>query len=260
MSDPTKKKLFPKVATLVFYKLKKLWVAVNSDMGGSQIKHHGDLRLLVLISITAGIHRLVRGILAEIQGNSIDCLDLVTRSFVEALINVKYILEDDTEMRARAYIVQDNKDRITALKRLIPLLETQNAPAMAKVTDAEKCKKLQKEIEAELTELETQHGTKNLIWPDLKQRAKKSNNEELYATAIWLLSLDTHLTARGLDRFIKEKPDGGVIVDLGQDLSRASLILTTIYTTYMALLNECSQRLGCPQKTVIKPFDDFPLH
>ena len=255
----TKLLRFPTDAEKTFKRLEQLWDFVDSTISKQTISTNNDLRLLVLASITTATHRLIRGVIAQIKNLYIDGVDILTRSLAEGLINVKYIIEDETQMRARAYIVADHIDRINSLKRLISLLEQKKAPGMATVTDAERYKMLKSQLETELLGFKNQYGEDNLVWPNLEQRARMSNSEELYATVIWLLSLDSHLTARGLDRFMKEKEDGGVIIDLGQDLSRISLHLTTIYITYMALLNECSTRLDIPLKKDLEQFDNLQV-
>ena len=249
---------FPSDAEDIFRKLESLWNFVDSKISRQTIDHKNDLRLLILASVTAATHRLIRGVIAQINSGSVDGMDILTRSLIEGMINIKYIIEDNTQMRARAYIVADYSDRIKSLKRLIPLLEQEKAPGMATVTDDKHYKNLQSQLEKELLEFQEEYGKDNLIWPSLEQRAQISNSEELYATAIWLLSLDSHLTARGLDRFMKEKEDGGVIIDLGQDLSRVGMHLRTIYITYIALLNECCTYFNLPKREDLEPFDIIP--
>lgn len=242
--------IFPADAKDVYLKLDKLWQTVNSQLINDHINLRDELRFLVLMSITGAIHRLVRGILTEIKGGSVDGLDLMSRSIIEGLITVKYVIEDDTQMRSNAYIAHDHTDRINALKRLIPISEKQKNS-----TDTKNYKQLLAQLEKELTDLKKLHGEKNLIWPTLELRAKASGNEELYATAVWLLSSYSHMTVRALDHYMKQKEDGGIVIELGQDLSRTYMNLASVYTTYLTLLNECSIRIGIPKKEILAQFD-----
>lgn len=238
-------------------KLQELWTFADSTLPKLEFKTPIDLRHLLLVSHTGALHRLVRGILAGFKSGSIDALDMLTRSIVEGLINCKYVLEDKTQMRARAYIVHDHKDRLKTVKKLIPLLEQGKAKGMATVTDADRYRKIEETIKQELDDFEKQYGKKNLEWGSLEQRAKASNSEELYTTAFWLLSLDTHLTARGLDRFMKED-NSKVVIELGQDPSRIPLHLRTAYISYMALLNENCNSFGTPPRKDLDKFDFIP--
>jgi len=238
--------------------LEELVWLVDNALGKKTIQMKKDLRLLMLASNTAAMHRIARAVVVGIRGGSVDGIDILTRSIVEGLINTKYILEDETQMRTRAYITHDYKDRIEALGRLIPLLERGVTKGMAMVTDAERYKKLKYSLESELKQLEKKFGKENLIWPSLKQRAKLCKAEELYATAFWLLSLDAHMTARGLDRYMREKKDGGIVIELGQDLSRLYMHLRTIYISYLALLNENCNYFGLPTRDELKKYDFIP--
>lgn len=236
-------------------KLEELWNFANSATQGHTIQWQSDLRRVILMSMTGAFHRTIRAILSEIRGGSVDGLDSHVRSLVEGLINTKYIIEDNTQMRARAYIAHDHRDRIAELRRLIPLLERNAAPGMATATDAERYRNLLAQLEQELNQTEAQYGRDSIRWPSLEERARTSNTEELYATAFWLLSLDAHMTARGLDRFMREGENNNLIIELGQDLSRVYMHLRTAYISYLALLNESSNMLKVPSRQELDRFE-----
>lgn len=246
---------FPSEAKVMLDKVESLWKYADTATQGHTIQWQGDLRRVILMQMTGAFHRTIRAILAEIRGGSVDGLDSHTRSIVEGLISTKYILEDDTQMRARAFIAHDHRDRISSLRRLIPLLDRNAAPGMATVTDAQRYRNLLAQLEQELIQTEAQYGKNNIRWPSLQERARLSNSEELYATAFWLLSLDAHMTSRGLDRFMREGVNNNLIVELGQDLSRSYMHLRTIYISYLALLNECNRLFGVPPRRELDQFE-----
>lgn len=160
---------FPEDAKVVFQKLENLWNVVNKEIGEKNLETNGDLRLYTLTSITAAVHRLIRGVIAQINNGSIDGVEILARTVTEGMINVKYILEDQTQMRAHAYITDDIVDRIKSLNRLIPLFEKNKAPGFIGIADAEKYKGLKKTLEKELSESYEKYGKKNLYWPKLKE-------------------------------------------------------------------------------------------
>lgn len=239
-------------------KLEALWNYADRTLGSQSFASKNDLRLVILSSVTAAIHRLTKSTMVQLKGGSTAGLDTILRSCGEGLINVKYILEDETQMRARAYIIDDHRDRITSIERLIPFFKEREELSLTTSADSERLKKLQDQLKQELSDFESKYGKDKLVWPRLDQRAQRSKTEGIYTTVIWLLSLDAHLTARGLDRFMKEKADGGLIIDLGQDLSRIDLYLKTAYIIYMALLNECSTYFNLPPRAGLDRFDFIP--
>lgn len=241
----------------LFKKLQELWEHIDSALSGRTLLSNNDLRLVILASVIGATHRIIRAIITQIKNGSVDGIDILVRSLVEGLINVKYIIEDETQMRARAYIVDDLRDRLSSIKRLIPMLEQGTARGMATVTDTDRYRQLQQQLQQERQDLINRYGQENLNWPALEQRARQSGSEELYATAIWLLSLDVHMTARGLDRFMSEN-NNSVVIELGQDLSRIYLHLRTIYIIYVALLNECNRHFGIPPREEFDKFDFIP--
>ena len=126
---------------------------------------------------------------------------------------------------------------------------------MATVTDAQRYRNLLAQLEQELTQTETQYGRDTIRWPSLQERARLSNAEELYATAFWLLSLDAHMTSRGLDRFMRDGGNNNFVVELGQDLSRSYMHFRTAHICYLALLNESNRLFGVPPREELDRFE-----
>ena len=234
-------------------KLRSLWMFSKQEMSSKTFITKEDIRLIILIQITNAASKIIHSVLAQIDNDSFYGLDYLSRPLIEALINYKYIKEDSTQMRARAFIVDDIRSRLKNIKRLIPLLENNLAPVMSTVTDANRYKELQEQLEKEQNELVSQYGKDNLNFLDLLERAKRSGTLEIYATAYWLLSEDAHLTARGLDRFMRE--EGGQLSVTGDmDLNRFEMNLKTFYIVFSALLNECSEQFGIPDKEGLNEF------
>lgn len=126
--------------------LEKLWKFSEDAMRGKTFKTGNDLRKIILLQITAATSRTIHSALIQIKGNSFYALDFLLRPIVEGLINYKYIKEDPTQMRTRAFIMDDIRTRLADVRRLIPLLERNRAPGMSKVTDAAGYRKLEKQL------------------------------------------------------------------------------------------------------------------
>ena len=237
--------------------LDKLWQFSETGMRGKTFETGGDLRKIILLQITAAVSRTIHSALTQIKGESFYGLDFLLRPIVEGLINYKYIKEDETQMRARAFIMDDIRTRLADIRRLIPLLDRGQAPGMATVTDAGRYRQLETRLLQEQTDLNNQYGQENLVLPNIEERARQSGTSEIYATVYWLLCQDTHLTARGLDRYMRED-NGQLSVVWDLSLDRFLITLRTFYIIYIALLNECSDNFGIPIKKDLAPFDNIP--
>jgi hypothetical protein len=117
--------------------LEELWKFFDARLKNYSLKTN-DLRLGLLLNMTVAVHRLIRGFLAQLKGGSNDFLESRLRTLIEADININYILADETGNRARAFILDGKRSRITALKRILRLLEQKKAPAMAEVNTIER--------------------------------------------------------------------------------------------------------------------------
>lgn len=247
----------PETSIPLIRRLKELWQFSERAMRGQTFETQGDLRLIILLQITTITSRTIHSALTQINGNSFYGLDFLLRPLVEGLINYKYIKEDPTRMRARAFIADDIRIRLSNVRRLIPLLERNQAPGMATVADAQRYRQLEAQLEQEQTELTAQYGEENLRFPSLEARARASGTLEIYATAYWLLCQDTHLTARGLDRYMREE-NGQLSITWDQDLDRFHMHIRTFYIIFSALLAECSEQFGIPNMEELKQFEQIP--
>jgi len=141
--------------------LEELWNFLDVRLRSYKLKTH-DLRLIVLLQMTVAMHRIIRGFIAQLKGGSNDNLQSNLRTLTEATININYILSDDTDNSAKAFILDSKRSRITALGRLIKLLEQDRAPSMARVNSIESYKELKLSLEQELSEQESRLGANNV--------------------------------------------------------------------------------------------------
>ncbi len=231
--------------------LEELWNFFHECLKGYSLET-SDLRFGLLLNMTVMVHRLIRGFLAQLKGDSNDFLESRLRAMVEADFTITYILADETGNRARAFILDAKRSRLRALTRILRLLEQKKTPAMEEVNTIENYKKLKLSLEQELS------GKEHIKWPNLELRAKAVNAEELYATVIWSFSEDTHMTAEGLNRYLRSI-EGGIGVLVGLDLSELDRQVQTAYISYLALLNTCSQHLGFPTHEELQSFNSSDM-
>jgi sugar/nucleoside kinase (ribokinase family) len=237
--------------------LEDLWNFFEARLKSYKLKTH-DFRLIVLLNMTLAVHRLIRGFMAQLKGGSNDGLQSYLRTLTETTININYILSDDTDNSAKAFILDSKRSRSKALGRIINLLEQDGAPSMARVNSIESYKKLKLRLEQELSEQESRLGANNVNWPRIVDRAVIGNCDEMYATVFWHFSQDTHMTADSLDRFAKEV-DGGIAFTTKPDLSDLDLEIQSAYAYYFIFINLCSEKLGFPAEEELRKFHDSEM-
>ncbi len=240
--------------TSTFQFLKELHTFFSGVISNKKF-HAKDLRFLMLMSISIATHKLVYGVITLVEENSPDEADILLRTIVEGFINLKYIFEDESLMRVRAFVVNDHKDRIKTLNKLIRLLKDKKAPGMATVTNVDRYEQLKVQIEAELNEFETQFGKDSLLWPSLAERARLANCSEMYATTYWLLCLDAHMSSRSLDKYLSDQ-SGQLTFKSKPDEVRVNLCLQSTAICYMALVNEFFERFAISENEEVKQFDE----
>ncbi len=235
--------------------LDELWNWGDKALSGRPLPTT-DFRLTILFQLTGATHRLVRGLIAQIRGGSVDGLEGTIRRMIEALITVKYILGEDSQDRAIAFIADDVRSRRSMCERILALMKKNKAPVMSLDTTEQDWRDHLHRLSAELKRLETVHAGKDLKWPSLEERARLSDTGELYATVYWLFSHTEHLTSRGLNKFMKER-DGDIFFNLENDATTIDPFIRMACIYYVSFLNECSERTGYPEKKDLARFDSI---
>jgi hypothetical protein len=236
-----------------FKQLEDLWNFVDTRLNNYDLSTK-DLRFVVLFHMTGATHRIIRGFIAQLKEGSNDDVESKLRTLNEATININYILADETGNRAKAFLINGTRSRLSAIRRILDLLRKEKAPAMAEVANIKKYERLQSNLEKEISDSESLFGKENILWPNLEQRAQKGNSEEIYATAFWLFSESSHMTAEGLNRFLRDN-DGVITMTTELDLTRLDQEIQTAFVSYIAFLNTCSQKLGFPPENELEEFN-----
>lgn len=136
--------------------LTELWNFYDQRLKNFRI-NATTLRFFLLLTMTVASHRLIRGFLAQLNGGSNDNLDSKLRTLTETAINIQYILGEETDNRAKAYVLNGVASRINALDKIIGLLEQNNADAWAAINSIEGYKELRREKQLELSDLKARY-------------------------------------------------------------------------------------------------------
>ncbi len=233
--------------------LEELWNFFDGSLMNSRLKT-SNLRFFLLLTMTVASHRLIRGFLAQLRGGSNDNLESKLRTLMETALNIHYILGDETDDRAKAYILNGGASRVNALDKIIELLEQKKAEAWAAINSTEGYKELRKEKQQELSDLKARFGVENYSWPKIELRARAQDLEELYATIFWYFSEDTHMTSPGLDRILSNV-EGRIAFSTNLDLSGLDMEIQTAYASYLEFINLCSDKLDFPAKEELSKFN-----
>ena len=131
--------------------LEELWNFFDARLRNYSLRT-SDLRLKLLLALTIAAHRLIRGFIAQLKGGSNDNLQSKLRTLTEAFINVKYILFDENDFRAKAFVLDSKKLRVRTLDKIIMLMEKERAPSMATINSLESYKELRDSLKQEVSE------------------------------------------------------------------------------------------------------------
>jgi hypothetical protein len=229
--------------------LRSLWKFSEDEMRGKDYQTKNDLRLIVLLQITGAASRIVSSVIGQIDGGAFYNLEMLLRPLVEGIINYKYIKEDKTQMRARAFIVDDLGSRIKNVRKIT------TSPYVSTISpqDIEGYKRLMIQLEAEKQEMIQQYGEDKLNFFSLQRRAELSGTFDMYVMLYWYLCQDTHMTSRGLDKYMK-LDNGRLSISWDMDLGLFTKHIQSFYTLFLALLGECAEEFGIPKKEELGKF------
>jgi hypothetical protein len=212
-----------------------------------------DLRFPLLFSNTLAVQRLAHSVTALVKDGAVEGVPPILRSMVEAFINTKYLMDDVSQMRARAYILDDHTSRIKFINKV---LESQrDAKFLGKPLT--EWRALKNELTAEIREWKRRYGEGNLNWLNLWERARRIKEESMYLTVYWLFSQEVHVTSRGTSKFVKEDENGNIVFVHNPDVSDdVEKYLLTCFSLYLIFLKLCSQYFGIPIGESLEPFDE----
>lgn len=239
----------PEVTKPLIVQLRSLWKFSEDEMRGKDYQTKNDLRLIVLLQVTGAASRIVSSVLGQIDAGAFYCLEILLRPLVEGIINYKYIKEDKTQMRARAFIVDDLGSRIKNVRKIT----TSTYVSSISSQDIEDYKRLMTQLEAEKQEMIQKYGADKLNFFSLQRRAELSGTFEMYVMLYWYLCHDTHMTSRGLDKYIK-LDNGQLSISWDMDLGLFTKHIQSFYILFLAMLGECTEEFGIPKKEELEKF------
>lgn len=236
------------------------WLEKLLAFGEAEIRRIGvpasnrDLRWPLLLSNTIAVQQLARSAVVLAKDKEVLGIPSLLRSMAEGFINIKYVIADNSQMRARAHILDDHTSRIKLCNKV---LSSQSGRSDFLGKSLKEWKALRDQLVDEAEELRQQHGQNNLNWLNLWERARGAKEEATYLTVFWLFSQDVHLTSRGTSKFVEEDEHGNLTFihnpPLADDVAR---YLLTCYSLYLMFLKFCSDHFRIPTAPSLEPFEE----
>ena len=213
-----------------------------------------DLSLRCLGGFVGFAHGQASAVLDLASARNEPAGNVVLRALIESWITCRYILNDDSEVRAAAYVLQPMRDSLKFLRRLRTISDShpENAPLVLKgagVTSIEGLDAKISETEAALTKNEHVRAL-----PSLEQRAQAVEAEWMYASVYaFLFSDEVHAGARATLKFTVSHPS---LSDEAR-ATHAEKMLVTTFTLFLDFLEQASEHLGQPTESELAPFQDY---
>lgn len=212
-----------------------------------------------LFQLIGVVHHFSKGILLVAENGLPEVGMSLLRTLLEANISAQYILLDKTESRAKAYYLDDERQRNDQIKHFLEIYK--KYPEYESYFSSKKdLKNLKKQLDADIEDFENKHG--KLTWPSLFDRARaidkrrgKPENEFMYRTAYWFFSQFSHLSSRGLNNFLKTDQSGISFMIDPHNEGLDKLLIST-YGIYLGFLGSMSAEFGTPTQDELKPYNN----
>jgi len=246
-------------------KLDKLIVFGRSNLDQININPDEELKLQVLYQMVGVAHNYTEAILFLAKEEKAEAGEVLIRSVLEGLITTMYVLEENTDIRAIEFILDDEiyrKKFATSWMKFIkknPSYEKE----IPELSTLEECKEFIQERQNNIQSVKKQYGKNLKQFPDLRCRAEKvdaavgKNDLECYYLTVYrYLSGLAHLSASGTKGFIKQEGNRYFIKSESNplDIKRLSEVA---YVFYLWFLGQLSLHFGTPTEKELKPFEDI---
>lgn len=195
--------------------------AEYADMRLKQINEKigsiNNLQLHIILQIGMAINHYYKSLIATLETSNIIAANILFRTLIESFINIEYIMQDDTQKRAIAFMLEDFKIQrrnIETIRDLI-IVKPSEASLIPKLSTVEECEeqlmKINKEIDDVLYKLKTDYNididNSDLKIPSIENRADAVNLADIYNILYRQLCWITHLNSSGLKGLLQFNDD-----------------------------------------------------
>jgi len=218
-----------------------------------KINNTDNIQLHVILQIGIAVNHYFKSLIASLETQNINASNILFRSFIESVINVEYIMRDDSQKRSVAFIFEDFKIRKINVETIKNLIRNKKADSQLnpRLSTIKKCNEQLKKIKNDekniLTNLKNNFGIEieeeDLIIPPVEQRANLAKLKDLYDILYRQLCQLTHLSSSGLKTLIEFNNNKYKIVpiDIEEETKR---IIPIAYDIYLLTIENILKKFG----------------
>jgi hypothetical protein len=225
--------------------------SVRLEQLNDKIHHPCNLQHHVILQLGIAMNHYVKSLIEALETFNIIAANLVLRSIVEAFINNEYIMQDDTQKRVAAFILDDYRIRKIKLENIKNLISnnTEAAELIPGLSTIERCDKQLKKIQNdEIKELsylnkkyEIEIDISELTFLNIEQRSKIAKLKDNYYALYRKVCPVTHLNSSGLKKLIKFDSNKYSIITLDKK-SEIENIIPIIYDISLLTMKNILKR------------------
>ncbi|MDP2676208.1 MAG: DUF5677 domain-containing protein [bacterium] len=179
---------------------------------------------------------------------------MLARTLFELGVMSSYILQDSSEKRLMRYMEHDwvtRKEMYDYVRSKDELLCQLNKQIEAQELN----QNVLEEVEREYKRVVAEYGFKPKTgWSNksIAQMAEAIGRKDMYATVYRLQCMVSHTNARSMNEYVKEDPEGGVIINIGpnEDLTEKTLVVA--FDLFRMIIEDADTILKWDQKDVLE--------
>lgn len=176
---------------------------INNKINGTN-----NIKLHTILQLGLAMNYYVKNIRISLESDNILAGNVLLRSLIEGFINIEYIMQDNTPLRAIAYLFQDFKTREKNVNTYKEIIEEDSSKSniIPELSTPEKCDKYKLKLEDEkkniINILKNDHNievkNEDLNFFTLSDRADRANLRGLYKILYPYLCGLSHMSMSGL--------------------------------------------------------------
>jgi len=212
----------------------------------NKINDSNNVKLHIILQLGLVMNYYVKNIRIALD-NNILAANVLLRSLVEGFINIEYIMQEDSPVRAIAYLFQDFKTREKNVKTYKEIIKKNPSKSniIPDLSSPKKCdeflEKLSDEKKSILSTLNKDFGIKinkeDLKFLNIYNRAVRTNLESVYKILYPYLSGISHMSASGLKDLIIFD-DNKYLIAPKDDDEETGKILETTFRIYLVSIED----------------------
>lgn len=229
----------------------------------NKIDKTNNIKLDIILQLGLAINYYIENIKISIENGNILAGNVLLRSLIEGFVNIEYIMQDSTPLRAIAYLFKDFETREKNVNTYKEIIEGDNSKSntIPELSTPEKCDKFKVKLENEkkvlMNILKNDYGIeankKDLNFLNLSDRADRANLRSLYKILYPYLCGLSHMSASGLKDLIIFKSGKYLFKEKDNDIE-LNKILGTTFRIYLVSIEDIFRKFNVYSEEDFKYF------